>query len=128
MKIADALIAVLFFVFAAVQYNDPDTALWMAFYAAVGVIAALAFFGKYSPPLVFVVLGACLAGLAASAPGFVEFLTGPERHALMERMSDSRPFIEETREFLGLSLAMAALVFYAFRVQRAPRRGEAPPA
>ncbi len=126
MKIVDGLIALLFFAFAAFQYNDPDGTLWLVFYGAVGGVAALAFWGRDSRLLIFVVGAVGLVGLALSAPGFVAFLTDPEQHSLMERMADSRPFIEQSREFLGLCLALAALLFYLLRARKA--RPRTPPA
>ncbi|MBL0009092.1 MAG: hypothetical protein IPP25_18460 [Saprospiraceae bacterium] len=50
MKIFNIILAILFLLFAAVQFNDsPDDILfWVLVYAGVGIISAFAAFNKYN--------------------------------------------------------------------------------
>jgi hypothetical protein len=41
MRVADAVFALAFLGFAALQWNDPDPALWMALYGAAALVCAL---------------------------------------------------------------------------------------
>lgn len=121
MKIVDVVFTLLFIAFAALQVNDPDPWIWVPLYAAAALVPALALFNRRSFALTLVVIAACVVGMAASAPGFYEFLTQGQGHTLMEEMSDAYPFIEETREFLGLLITVAVLAYYAIRARRASK-------
>ena len=59
MKIFNIIIAIIFLLFAAVQFNDsPDDILfWVVVYAGVGIISAFAAYNKYN-------MWAILLGLA----------------------------------------------------------------
>ena len=57
MKIFNVIMSVLFVVFAALQYNDPDPYLWMPIYLFAAVICWLASRKKFYPKLM-------LAGIA----------------------------------------------------------------
>lgn len=118
MKIVDVVCALLLVAFAALQVNDPDPWIWVTLYGASALIPILALFNRYSLALTLGVMGVCVIGMAMSAPGFFAFLTQGEGHSLMEEMSDAYPFIEETREFLGLLITMVMLSYYAFLARR----------
>lgn len=49
LKAVHAVLALLLGLSIAVQYNDPDPALWMALYALPLVFVAMGFFERYSP-------------------------------------------------------------------------------
>lgn len=109
-RAAYAVFAALMALSAAVQLNDPDPALWVAAYGAVALVFAAAALGtahRWLTISTFVVL-ALLA--ARSAPGFVEWITEHRGESIVGEMSAERPYIEETREFLGLTLAMLGLL------------------
>lgn len=48
MKILNLILTILFILFAAVQYNDPDPIHWMALYLFVAAVCGFAAFGKYN--------------------------------------------------------------------------------
>ncbi|HMB90274.1 MAG TPA: transmembrane 220 family protein [Rhodothermales bacterium] len=121
MKIVDVIFTLLLVVFAALQMNDPDPWIWVPLYGAAALVPALALFNRLSLVLALVVIAACVVGMAVSASGFYQFLTQGQGHTLMEEMSDAYPFIEETREFLGLLITVAVLAYYAFRARRAKK-------
>lgn len=117
MKAVDGLLAMLFFLAAAVQYNDPDSLAWIVLYGAAAVLAGLAFFGKHHLPLAVGVGAASLMALVLTASGFVDFLTQDD-YGLTAEMADDAPFVEQAREFLGALLVLAASVFYVWRARR----------
>ena len=117
MKVVDGLLAGLFFLAAAVQYNDPDSLAWIVLYGAVALLAGLAFFGKHLLPLAAGVGVASLVALVLTASGFADFL-GQEAYGLTAEMADEAPFVEQAREFLGALLVLAAAVFYLWRARR----------
>ena len=123
MKILDLLLALLFGSAALVQYNDPDPLLWMLFYGGVALLAGAAAFGRQSLPFALVVGAAALAGMALTAPGFIDYLTTPDAGPLTQEMSTARPYVEASREFLGLLVGLLVAVFYAVRARRVKKDG-----
>jgi len=105
MRVACIVMAVVFVVFAALQYNDPDLLVWVALYgfaAAVSLLAASARQG-WAP----------VAGLLIYASGF--FMLAPTIDAGWWHS-------EEAREGLGLLVAtlwMGALLVPTVRSRRA---------
>ena len=117
MKIINWLLAILFAVFAVVQYNDPDTLLWVLIYglvAAVGVGAAL---GKYNVWGTGVLLAAYVLGVFYLLPSVLEWLSSDV--SLITGMSADRMYVEESRECFGLLMAVAALGFFFWQARRA---------
>jgi hypothetical protein len=49
MKIFNVVFCILFILFAAVQYNDPDPYIWIPIYLYAAVLCWLAFRNKYFP-------------------------------------------------------------------------------
>ena len=75
-KIACAFMVFIFLVSCVVQYNDPDPWLWIALYAASGVLTALAFAGRHTPlvvPMGLLYFGWAMYNMPHIAPG--EWLT-----------------------------------------------------
>jgi len=101
-RLAAGLMAVLFVFSAAVQWNDPDPALWIALYGVAAVLAAAAALGTLPLPpnaaaavlftLLFLWWAPSLVGARAEAFESVE----------MQEAGD-----EEPREALGLLLCAA---------------------
>ncbi len=110
MKIINVLLTIVFILFASFQYNDADTVTWMLLYGFVAVMSALAIFKRYSLPLL-------LAGILVFAfyflylsPSILAWIQSGDD--LMDQMSTNTPYIEESREGLGLLLGLIVLVFH----------------
>ena len=110
-KIIQVILFLLFLSFAALQYNDPDPYGWMAIYGSIALAFLLSSLGKYRKEIVvgisLLVLGTALWHL----PGFITYLDSPDKEALFGEMTHDRPYIEEAREFLGLMIGGAALLY-----------------
>lgn len=98
---------------ASLQINDPDPALWIGLYAAIGVHLLLAAFGRPQTWLRWMVAGACCAMLVWNAPGLWRFATNRDGITLAGAMSNAHPYIEETREFGGALLGLLATLIAA---------------
>src|SRR4030081_402167 len=96
-RIIAALMAALFFVAVAVQYNDPDPLRWMAIYGAALVVALIAAVRGHAP-----LLAAAAVGLVALGWGVYWAGTSGTALRLYEHMFDSwemrNTAIEEARE------------------------------
>lgn len=123
MKTTNFILAALFALFAYFQLNDPDPFQWVAVYGCVALLCLLAGLGRHPRPALLLVASVVAVWMAILVPGFVEWIRMGMPSITTEMRTD-RPHIEVVREFLGLALAMAALVFLwiqSRRAQGAPR-------
>ncbi len=108
-KILSIVFFLIFAAFAYLQLNDPDPALWVTVYGLVAVVSLLRAFTIYHR---YVFLGMIIALTVMSCfyiPGFIEYLSQPNKNEIVGEMVYKKPYIEETREFIGLLMAAGAL-------------------
>jgi len=110
VKYIHFVIAALFFYIAALQLNDPDPLYWVAMYSGTAMIAVSKGFGRFSEFWAAVAIGAALAGLMVAAPAVVEFVSAGDFSAIGDM--ESANYVEPTREFGGLLIALVLLVYY----------------
>lgn len=67
LRIANAVMLVLFLFWAGFQYNDPDGLLWMAVYGAAAIECMLYFLGRLPRILALPYAGLCLVWAVALA-------------------------------------------------------------
>ena len=106
--------AAVFGVFAGIQFNDPDPLYWILVYAGTAVIALAYGLGRHSRFWTGVCVGAVVAGMFSTAPGFGEYLTSGNVGSLFGEMTGGH-YVEDSREFLGLVLALILLVTYSIK-------------
>ena len=113
MRILSFIFGSILILFALVQYNDPDPFLWMLYYGMVGylgIIAALK--EKHSQGLIIIFGLIAVFWSLTLFDGFLEFLKSDD--TINSEMSKEKYYIEETREFSGLMIALGVLIFYYF--------------
>jgi len=113
LKLFNIFFCIIFILFAAVQYNDPDPYVWMPIYLYAAVLCWLAFRSKYFP-------GAYLLGIAVYAAyaiykffdqnGVWDWMTKHHAANIAGTMKAEQPWIEETREFFGLVILIVVLL------------------
>ncbi|MEO6039877.1 MAG: transmembrane 220 family protein [Saprospiraceae bacterium] len=106
MKILHSFLSIVFLLFAALQYNDPDPLQWMLLYGGVALHFALAAMGRLYRPAVWLWLAVALAWAAFLLPDFINWLRMGEP-SIVATMKAETPWVELTREFLGLLIAAA---------------------
>ncbi len=116
-KIVSFILFILFAMFAALQFNDPDPLMWVIIYGAVAMICLLYVFGLHSKTGNMIVIGLLIVLSLMYIPGFYEWLTTPNKNEIFGEMVYEKPYIEETREFLGLVIAILGML-YQFRISR----------
>jgi hypothetical protein len=118
MKIFNIGFCVVFILFAAVQYNDPDPYLWMPIYLYAAALCWLAFRNKFYPSAYL--LGIAVYGVYATYKifdqnGLIDWMTKHHAENIAETMKAGKPWIEETREFFGLVILIVVLLIdYAY--------------
>ena len=113
MKITNFILTLIFLLFAFVQINDPDPILWILIYGNMAVLCVLAMFKMrfmYWLAATIVLYGIYAALLINGA---WEWLQSPDRSLLFDDLAKMQyPYIEETREFLGLLICITAAAFH----------------
>ncbi|MFN4147881.1 MAG: transmembrane 220 family protein [Runella sp.] len=107
-KILSLVLAVVFIVFAAVQYNDPDPELWIPIYGIAALACLSIFWGKAPRQYVFVVL--------ALAYFFAAYRQWPPHYegVFWGEMQMRSINIEMARESLGLMICGLGMALMAW--------------
>jgi hypothetical protein len=113
MRVLHAILAVIFLLFAFVQLNDPDPYIWITIYGAMSVLCVLAIFRMFYPKVMVVMLIAFAAYSLISYGGVVEWLKQEDKAVIFDDVAKMEyPFIEYSREFLGLWICNIVLIGY----------------
>ncbi|MEJ0029759.1 MAG: transmembrane 220 family protein [Bacteroidota bacterium] len=122
MKILKIFFAVLFLLFALVQINDPDPLLWIVVYGSMMVVSIMAIYNRYPTRYMVVMASGFLIMTILYFEGFKTWLDSSDRSLLFDDLAKMQfPYIEEAREFLGLLICLAVLIFY-FGLSRRPAK------
>lgn len=105
-KIVAILFGILFLVSAGLQYNDPDSLLWIVIWGLAGLISLAYAFNRISFPVPMA------AGIAALI-GF--FYMYPEKFEGFEIGAGDIKNIEEGREAFGLLIIAIIMLVLAVR-------------
>ncbi|MBK7939895.1 MAG: transmembrane 220 family protein [Lewinellaceae bacterium] len=114
MKIANWILAAIFALFALVQYNDPDPVQWILLYAGVAFHFVMAAQGRMYRPAVWIWLLAALVWAGTLFPDFMNWIRMGEP-SIVDSMKAETPWVELTREFLGLVVAALGCIFLLWR-------------
>lgn len=126
MKIFNAIFFVLFVVSAALQYNDPDPALWILIYLFGAMICFFAIRKRNYPRLtlagiILLFIYACY--LFFDKDGVLSWLTEHQAENIAGSMKASTPWIEETREFFGLLILITVLSINLYTLKKESANG-----
>jgi hypothetical protein len=119
MKILNLVLAALFMLFAFVQVNDPDPVLWILIYGVMAVACILAAFRQYYPKVLVAILIAYAAYSIVYLDGVWEWLQSEDKAMLFDDIAKMQyPYIEESREFLGLLICILVLILHLISARR----------
>ncbi|MCA0933326.1 transmembrane 220 family protein [Lutimonas saemankumensis] len=101
----------IFSFFTYVQFNDPDPYIWVLIYGSVAILFGLSSLIKV-PVWVLKILIAVISIIAVfHLEFFYDWLISEEKSELFGEMVYTKPYIEGTREFFGLLIAILALLY-----------------
>ena len=112
MKILNLVLSILFVVFAALQYNDPDPFIWIPIYLFAAFLSWRAYKGIHHRSLYVVALVIYVvyaAYLLFDKNGVISWASEHAAESLVHSMKAEKPWIEETREFGGLLILIVAI-------------------
>lgn len=110
------IFAILFILFAVVQYNDPDPWIWIVIYGIVAIASFFQWIGKVSDKVLLLFSVVFFAATLSYVPDLMGWAEKGFPNIAGEMKTDN-PHIELVRETLGLAIACASL-FYLYRISR----------
>lgn len=125
MRTFNIIFIVLFILFAALQYNDPDPYIWMPIYLYAAFLCYKAIKKSYQPLLYIIgltVYGAYALYLFFDKTGVLDWAGEHGAENIVQTMKAEKPWIEETREFGGLLIVMIVLLINMFWLRRHRRQ------
>ena len=125
MKIFNIFFCVIFIIFAALQYNDPDPYVWIPIYLYAAVLCGLAANYKFYPTAYWI--GIIIYGIYAvyeffSKDGVLDWIREHHAQNIADSMKAETPWIEDTREFFGLVILITVLLINYFYCRRKSKR------
>ena len=119
MRFLYIFLAIMFVAFAALQINDPDPVLWILIYGAMVVVCVMAVFKVYNKRVLIILSVVFIVYCVVLWPGVAEWFQQEDKSVLFDDvMKMEYPYIEESREFLGLLICLVVLAFYLIRSYR----------
>jgi hypothetical protein len=119
-KLINWLICAIFFLFAYVQLNDPDPYVWVMVYGLVAILFAVSNFVNIPKIIIKVFILTLLLFAFYHAEFFYEWLLSDDKSELFGDMIYAKPYVEGTREFMGLLIAIGALIYLLKRANSHP--------
>ncbi|MDF2437763.1 MAG: hypothetical protein K0Q95_2139 [Bacteroidota bacterium] len=113
MKTFNVIFVVLFIIFAALQYNDPDPYIWIPIYLYAALLSYFAIQKRYNPSLYlagFVIYLSYSVYLMVDKTGVLSWMFEHDSENIAQSMHAEKPWIEETREFFGLVIVLGVLL------------------
>ena len=110
-KVVNLLLFGLFGLFAFLQLNDKDGLMWFSIYGVVALVHLYAVVKTLNRTFLLVLLIGLLLYCLYHAPYFWDWLQVNNKSELFGEMVYEKPYLEGTREFLGLLIAIISLSF-----------------
>ena len=110
-KLINLLICCIFLLFAYVQLNDPDPYVWVIVYGLVAMLFAVSIFVRIPKVMIQVVILAFILFAFYHVGNFSDWLLSNDKSELFGDMIYDKPYIEGAREFMGLLIAIGALIY-----------------
>ena len=109
MKYVYLFLALMFVLFAALQYNDHDPYLWVPYYLAIALICYFKFKSRKYNWLLYTMLVITVGWLISYIPDVISYIKVGEPN-LVSEMKASTPYIENMREFGGLAIGLITIL------------------
>lgn len=116
-KIVDIIIAVLFVLFAIVQWNDPDSLLWIIMYLLVAVVAGFSAQGTFYSYTTWIFAIVLFVSICFYIPSIILWFQDG-MPTISGSMKAESPYIELVREFFGLLISFVVVGYYVLRYRR----------
>ncbi len=109
MKIVNGILGILFLLFAGWQFNDPDPIVWMTIYGFTAFICIVSIWKPLNNKVIFAGMMILFIYALVLLPGVIDWWNSGEQDTILEGMDRTKPYLEETREFFGLMIAIVGI-------------------
>lgn len=110
-KTINVLLFILFLIFAIVQLNDPDPYIWFPLYFGVGSICLISNYKIIPNYILLVIVGLLITYSIYHFSLFLTYLKTDHKEELFGEMVYEKPYLEGSREFLGLLLGAVSIYY-----------------
>jgi len=110
-KIKNLILFVLFVIFAVLQLNDPDGKLWFSVYFIVSLICLYNTFKPVPKSILILSIIALMSYSVFHFSLFIDYLNTENKEEIFGEMVYDKPYLEGTREFIGLLLAALGIMY-----------------
>ncbi|MDA7716670.1 transmembrane 220 family protein [Flavobacteriaceae bacterium] len=110
-KIKNLILFILFVIFAVLQLNDPDGKLWFSIYFIVSLICLYNTFKPVSKSILILSIIALMSYSVFHFSLFIDYLNTENKEEIFGEMVYDKPYLEGTREFIGLLLAALGIMY-----------------
>ncbi|KRO90362.1 MAG: hypothetical protein ABR90_03945 [Cryomorphaceae bacterium BACL29 MAG-121220-bin8] len=110
-KIKNLILFILFVIFAILQLNDPDGKLWFSIYFIVSLICLYNTFKSVPKSILILSIIALMSYSAFHFSLFIDYLNTENKEEIFGEMVYDKPYLEGTREFIGLLLAALGIMY-----------------
>lgn len=105
------VLATMFFIFAIIQLNDPDPIIWFSIYLVVALISIISNYKKIPVYIVWTLIIGYLLYAGLHFYYFIDWVQTEQKDEIFGEMVYEKPYLEGTREFIGLVMAAGALLY-----------------
>ena len=110
-KIKNLILFILFVIFAILQLNDPDGLLWFSIYFIVSLICLYNTFKPVPKSILILSIIALMSYSVFHFSLFIDYLNTENKKEIFGEMVYDKPYLEGTREFIGLLLAALGIMY-----------------
>ena len=110
-KIKNLFLFVLFVLFAVLQLNDIDGELWFSIYFIVSLLCLYNTFKAIPKSILILSIIALMTYSAFHFSLFIDYLNTENKVEIFGEMLYDKPYLEGTREFVGLLLAAFGIMY-----------------
>ena len=122
MKFFNIFFILVFILFAAFQYNDPDPYLWIPIYLYPAVLCYLEIKQKSINKMAylagFLVFGIYAIYKLFDTNGIIDWIKFHNASSIAATMKAEVPWVEESREFFGLIIILIAMSINYFKSKK----------
>lgn len=110
-KVVSVFFFLLFTWSAIIQLNDPDPYHWFAIYLIVALIPIITLFKQLSKKIIWILIGLLLTYSLYHFYYFIDWIGTDRKEEIFGEMVYEKPYLEGTREFLGLFICALSLLY-----------------
>jgi len=110
-KIKNLILFLLFAIFALLQLNDLDGELWFSIYLIVSLLCLYNTFKAIPKSILILSIIVLMTYSAFHFSLFIDYLNTENKEEIFGEMVYDKPYLEGTREFIGLLLAAFGIMY-----------------